>query len=185
MNSKTAIIFFLTALLVPVARDARSQGPPETAEVQLTVHLVHGTDQGSGDKFDGETKKLAAALGRINRNYFRSLKEVKEPMLFGEPHTFALVSDRLTVTVERKSNDQYPVELVWKKSDGSNHVKMKIHLSPKKLFALQGTPYQNGNLWAVLRIDEGSFPLTSEKGPAGSAKIPPFRSPVKAGDGGR
>jgi hypothetical protein len=185
MNSKTAIIFFLTVLLVPVARDARSQESPETAGVRLTVHLVHGTDQGSGDKFDGKTRKLEAALGRINRNYFRSLKEVKEPMLFGEPHTFALISDRLTVTVETKSNDQYPVELAWKKSDGSNHVKMKVHLAPKKLFALQGTPYQNGNLWAVLRIEEGSFPLSREKGPSGSAEVPPFRSPVKAGGGDR
>jgi hypothetical protein len=185
MSKKTTFIIVLAILLAPAVRDARSQESPEAAEIRLTVHLVHGTDQGSGDKFDGGTRKLKAALDRVNRKYFRSLKELKEPARFGEPHTFALVSDRLTVTVDPKTNDKYPVELAWKKSDGTSHVKMKVHLAPKKLFALQGTPYQQGNLWAVLRIEEGSFPLSSGKGPAGSAEVPPFRNPVKAGNGDR
>lgn len=147
------------------------------ADFQLTLNLVQGTDQGSGDKFDRQTEKLKAAFDKVNRKFFRGLREIEKPMLLDERKVFPAVSGQMEVKVAQKAKDKYPVDLTWKKSDGTEHIKMRIHLAPGKLFAVQGTPYQNGNLWAVLQIEEGTFYLEEEPGPAPSAVVPPLRKP--------
>jgi len=178
-------ILITAAVIAACAPFAGAQSPPGTADVRLTVYVVHGTDEGRGDKFDEETAKLEAALDKVNRRYFRMLKEIRGPVVFGDTSVFPLMADRLFVTIEPKTDNRYPVEVEWKKGDGTNHVKMKVRLAPKKLFAIQGTPYKDGNLWAVLKIDEGTFSLHEEKGPSGSAPVPPLRDPVKPGEESR
>jgi len=166
----------LTAWLAALPRGGSTQ-PAERrkADFRLNVNLVQGTDQGSGDKFDRQTEKLKAAFDKVNRKFFRGLKEVQQPMLLGEQRKFPIVSDQLEIKVSRKQKDKYPVDLTWKKIDGTEHARMRVHLAPGKLFALQGTPYQQGNLWAVLKIEEGSFYLEPEQGPVPAAPIPPLR----------
>lgn len=178
-----SMALILTLVFLLNCPGVRAQEPEKKpADFRLNLNLIRGTDQGSGEKYDRITKKLGPALDKVNQKFFRGLKEIKKPMLLQNEQKFAVVSDRLTIKVNPKVKDKYPIDLAWKKSDGTIHVKMRIHLAPKKLFAVQGTPYQNGTLWAVLKIEEGTFYLEEEKpGTAPSAPIPPFRRGPSSG----
>jgi hypothetical protein len=177
-----AIALILTGSLLWRSGEISAQEPEKKpADFRLNLNLIQGTDHGRGEKYDRITKKLGPALDKVNQKFFRGMKEIQKPMLLQNEQTFPVVSDRLTIKVHKKEKDKYPIELAWKKSNGTTHVKMKIHLAPGKLFAVQGTPYQNGSLWAVLKIEEGTFYIEEQEKTAPSAPIPPLRNREPAG----